>query len=85
MATLTRRRVLQGMAATGGVAAAGSLLPAAQAAPARTVLGAENWDPDVFAHSVASGDPTASAVIIWTRVTPGRTRFPATGRDRTSP
>ena len=80
MAALTRRRVLQGMAATGGVAAAGSLLPAVDAAPARTVLGAENWDPEVFAHSVASGDPTASAVIIWTRVTPTKDAQPGSGK-----
>ena len=80
MATLTRRRVLQSMAATGGVAAAGSLLPAVHAAPARTVLGAENWDPEVFAHSVASGDPTASAVIIWTRVTPTKDAHPGSGK-----
>ncbi len=29
--------------------------------------------PTVFAHGVASGDPLADAVIIWTRVTPPRT------------
>src|SRR5699024_1589909 len=51
-----------------------------QAAPARTVLGAENWDPEVFAHSVASGDPTASAVIIWTRVTPTKDAHPGPGK-----
>lgn len=84
-ANLTRRRVLQGMAATGGTLAAGSLLPGANAAPAgansagRDVLGGDNWDREAFVHSVASGDPTAESVIIWTRVTPQPDAVPGSG------
>ena len=69
-ANLTRRRVLQGMAATGGTLAAGSLLPGANATPAgansagRDVLGGDNWDREAFVHSVASGDPTAESLSL---------------------
>ncbi len=49
-------------AAAAGIAAA-PLLPLAQAAAADTA---------VFRHGVASGDPLARRVILWTRVTPPR-------------
>ncbi|ALC06427.1 phosphodiesterase/alkaline phosphatase D [Corynebacterium deserti GIMN1.010] len=36
-------------------------------------------DHAVFQHGVASGDPTASSVILWTRVTPDPTAVPGSG------
>jgi alkaline phosphatase D len=65
--TLTRRRFL-GRAAPLGVlslfpACAGDGSDAASELPAPLT-------PEVFAHGVASGDPLADAVILWTRVTP---------------
>ena len=51
---LTRRGVLAG-------SAAGGLLLAAGPAGAKTNM--------VFAHGVASGDPHADSVLLWTRVT----------------
>ena len=56
--TLSRRDFLR---ATSASALAWPLRADAQAAP-------------VFAHGVASGDPTQDAVIIWTRVTPAAAR-----------
>ncbi len=55
---LTRRAALQSM----GLAAGGLLLPL-------QVLGSE----PSFRHGVASGDPLADRVILWTRVTPPAT------------
>ncbi|CAN5723561.1 alkaline phosphatase D family protein [soil metagenome] len=37
--------------------------------PTESALGEVAVDTDVFAHGVASGDPTPGAVILWTRVT----------------
>lgn len=72
---LTRRAVLRG-----GLAAA-----------AMTVLGSCTSDDvreevdrtarsDVFAFGVASGDPTATEVLLWTRVTPTEEATPGSGR-----
>ncbi|MCW2750813.1 MAG: alkaline phosphatase [Aeromicrobium sp.] len=33
-----------------------------------------------FAHSVASGDPTPSAIVLWTRVTPSASARPGSGK-----
>jgi alkaline phosphatase D len=62
--TITRRQFLH--SATASVAALPLALRAQQAAP----------DPALrlFRHSVASGDPLADRVILWTRVTPPPTR-----------
>ena len=64
-ASPNRRTVLKG-AALAAAAAAGSTAfrsfdPEAAAAPARR---------GVFGYGVASGDPTADAVVLWTRATP---------------
>jgi alkaline phosphatase D len=65
--TPTRRSVLKGAA----LAAAAAVAPirvfdaAAAAAPASD---------GIFGYGVASGDPTADAVVIWTRATPPRRR-----------
>jgi len=64
--TLTRRRFLGRVAPLGVLTlfpACGESESSPRAAPAG--LGA-----DPFAHGVASGDPLADAVILWTRVTP---------------
>ncbi|SDS94354.1 alkaline phosphatase D [Friedmanniella luteola] len=65
-ASPSRRSVLKGAAlgAAAAAAGAGGLRPfdvEAAAAPARA---------GVFGYGVASGDPTADAVVIWTRATP---------------
>ncbi|AZA10606.1 alkaline phosphatase D family protein [Corynebacterium gerontici] len=62
-----RRRFLQIAATSSAVAAA----PRA--------LTATGQNHAVFQHSVASGDPTADAVIIWTRVTPQPDATPGSG------
>lgn len=64
---LNRRRFLQVAATSSAIAAA----PRALAQEERSHV--------VFQHSVASGDPTESAVIIWTRVTPQPDATPGSG------
>ncbi|MEV6279484.1 alkaline phosphatase D family protein [Nocardia sp. NPDC051832] len=49
------------------------------AAAAFTVTGLARADSSVFKHGVASGDPLASAVILWTRVTPTPHATPGSG------
>jgi alkaline phosphatase D len=61
----TRRTVLKGAALTAAAVAGSSLFRAFDAEAA--VAPASNG---VFGYGVASGDPTAGAVIIWTRATP---------------
>jgi len=61
---LSRRSVLRGAAAGAAAVAAGSLRPfdeAVASAPASR---------GIFGYGVASGDPTADSVVIWTRATP---------------
>ena len=36
----------------------------------------------VFGFGVASGDPTASAIVLWTRVTPSPDALPGSGKGR---
>ncbi|MGW5354620.1 alkaline phosphatase D family protein [Streptomyces sp. NPDC004031] len=64
---VTRRATLKGAAVTAGALAftfsARSFDAEAAAAPAHR---------GVFGYGVASGDPTGTAVVIWTRVTPPR-------------
>ncbi|KGN30764.1 hypothetical protein N802_06035 [Knoellia sinensis KCTC 19936] len=60
--TVDRRSLLKGVAAaTAALAVPRAFDPAAAAAPAAK---------GVFGYGVASGDPTADAVVIWTRATP---------------
>ncbi|HEY3259663.1 MAG TPA: alkaline phosphatase D family protein [Pseudonocardiaceae bacterium] len=65
VATPTRRSVLKGAALAAAAVAVPIRVfdPAAAAAPASA---------GIFGYSVASGDPTADAVVIWTRATPPR-------------
>ncbi len=67
--TLSRRSLLQGLA-VGAAVTAGPLRwcdPAVAAAPAGS---------GVFGYGVASGDPTPTAVILWTRATPSPAATP---------
>ena len=60
--SVQRRTVLKGMAAaTAALALPRAFDPAAAAAPASR---------GIFGYGVASGDPTADSVVIWTRATP---------------
>jgi len=60
--SLDRRTLLKGVAAaTAALAVPRVFDPAAAAAPASR---------GIFGYGVASGDPTADSVIIWTRATP---------------
>jgi alkaline phosphatase D len=65
---LSRRRFLQSVMSTASVAA----VPAALTGCFKDDSDSDSRDLTVFvfAHGVASGDPLANAVIIWTRVTP---------------
>lgn len=79
---ISRRRALQsGAAATTTIAAASAMNSTASAEVAQ----ADSQDHAVFQHGVASGDPYATSVILWTRVTShpddyaGRYRGTATG------
>lgn len=60
--SLTRRGLIA-VGTAGGVAACGGPVPESFTAGTDAASG-------VFAHGVASGDPLARAVILWTRVTP---------------
>jgi alkaline phosphatase D len=79
MVTTSRRSLLKG-AALGAAALAGPLrVFDAEAAAAPAANG-------VFGYGVASGDPTGTAVVIWTRATPppagGRIAAPGSGLGR---
>lgn len=68
-AAMDRRRFLQ------GALGAGALLPFAGSVGCRSAwpafAGEAEAEGAVFRHGVASGDPLADRVILWTRVTPG--------------
>ncbi|KRF36986.1 alkaline phosphatase D family protein [Nocardioides sp. Soil805] len=69
MTTLHRRTVLaSGAAAGAGLAAAAQSPAAGQLSP-----------PGIFRHGVASGDPLARQVVLWTRVTPSPDATPGSG------
>ena len=72
-APLTRRTLLKG----GGVAAAAHALGPLPAHAAAAVKAAAA--DGVFGFGVASGDPTATEVLLWTRVTPIPTAIPGSG------
>ncbi|MCQ9371385.1 alkaline phosphatase D family protein [Corynebacterium sp. 35RC1] len=63
--TVSRRRFLQG-------AALGSVVGATAPPPARAAS-------EAFVHGVASGDPDAHSVILWTRITPEPGATPGSG------
>lgn len=68
-ATYDRRTFLRRAGLTGAAGAAGALITAGAARPAAA-------QDDAFApfhHGVASGDPTSSTVVLWTRITPDAT------------
>lgn len=71
---MDRRALLLAGAASVGVA----LLPWGDVAEAAVRDAARS----VFGFGVASGDPTASAIVLWTRVTPGPDALPGSGRGK---
>jgi alkaline phosphatase D len=72
---LTRRAVLQG----GLAAAAVGILGGCTSEAARSTVDRAARS-DAFAFGVASGDPTATEVLLWTRVTPTEDATPGSGR-----
>lgn len=75
--TLSRRTVLKGLATLGIVPALaacneGGRPPVGHSQPSETdtPLGSSGEVGASFEHGVASGDPDASSVVLWTRVTP---------------
>lgn len=74
---LSRRSVLKGAGAMAAALAVGTLSPEAARAAVKDAAGQ-----GVFGFGVASGDPTATEVLLWTRVTPDPTAVPGSGRGR---
>ena len=78
MPTLSRRSLLLGATAAGVGIALDGAFASTPSAPLGTAPRVTRFDDGrVFPQSVASGDPTASGVILWTRVDPRL----LTGRD----
>jgi len=75
----SRRSVLLGGGATATTAALALSPLSAEAAQAQVRAAARSG---VFAFGVASGDPTATEVLLWTRVTPDPTAVPGSGLGR---
>lgn len=63
---LTRRKVI-GAIGTGSLVACAPQVPESYSALTERAIG-------TFAHGIASGDPTANSVILWTRITPDNPR-----------
>ncbi len=80
---VNRRRFLQSTAATAFAVTAGTHGATASAHVLPELSGAQpsTW----FAHGVASGDPTPSSVILWTRMTPTPEAVPGSGLGPDTP
>ncbi len=78
-APVSRRALLKG----GSAALAGLPLSALTAEAARAAVG-QVARSGVFGFGVASGDPTATEVLLWTRVTPVPGAVPGSGRGPAS-
>ena len=76
-AALSRRSVLKGAGAVAAALAVGTLSPEAARATVRDAAGR-----GIFGFGVASGDPTATEVLLWTRVTPDPSAVPGSGKGR---
>jgi alkaline phosphatase D len=76
-APLSRRTLLKG----GAVAAAALTFGGMSAEAARAAV-AETARSGVFGFGVASGDPTATELLLWTRVTPSPDAVPGSGLGR---
>ncbi|WP_104061582.1 alkaline phosphatase [Arthrobacter sp. 4R501] len=70
MTNFTRRQVLR---SAGVAAVAGAMVSGTAASGFSASQGG------VFGHGVASGDPMADSVLLWTRVTPAPAALPGTG------
>jgi len=73
--SVSRRSVLQGLAA----GAAGTALAAAPVRLFDAAAAAAPAADGVFGYGVASGDPTGTSVILWTRATPSPAATPGSG------
>jgi len=73
--SVSRRSVLAGLAA----GAAGTALAAVPVRLFDAVAAAAPAAAGVFGYGVASGDPTATSVILWTRATPSPDAVPGSG------
>ena len=68
---ITRRKLLGAAVAAGGYAAFGPRLGTWQdTAMAQTMRTGVSFDPAPFTLGVASGDPTGTGVVLWTRLAP---------------
>ena len=76
----TRRSVLLGGGATAATAAVALAPLSAEAALAQVRTATRV----VFGFGVASGDPTATEVLLWTRVTPEESAVPGSGLGRST-
>src|SRR5438046_771428 len=72
MPEMSRRSLLL----AGAAGAAAAVLPWDAAADAAVLDAART----VFGFGVASGDPVATAVVLWTRVTPSPDALPGSGK-----
>ena len=67
--TLSRRWFLKGT----------TMVPMVAALPLTSGCAEDDAPPAVFVHGVASGDPTPTALIIWTRVSTASAPRPVAG------
>lgn len=78
MPSLSRRSFLMGATAAGvGIALDGAFASTPSSTSSSPARVSRVDDGSLFTHSVASGDPTASGAILWTRLAPAR----ITGKD----
>ncbi|MGM9471408.1 alkaline phosphatase D family protein [Pseudarthrobacter sp. YS3] len=79
MPNLTRRQILRSAAAVTAAGAAGSAWAGTALSPAAAASAG------AFGHGVASGDPMADSVLLWTRVTPSPEALPGSGLGKDVP
>src|SRR3954453_20971153 len=80
---LDRRDVMRIAAATSGAAALGVATTTEAGAAAQDTRTDDSAAASVFRHGVASGDPLADGVVLWTRVTPTDDCRPGSRRGHT--
>jgi len=71
VSSLSRRSFLHGAAGIGLVLAATPSVAASDHEPEPRITRVDD-EREIFTHSVASGDPTATGVVLWTRIEPTR-------------
>lgn len=87
MTPMTRRAAIQGGLSLAGALAISGVAARPASATGATESTAEPTPPIWFTHAVASGDPTADGVVLWTRAYPidGRARVDLTWIVATDP